>query len=604
MPTLQSDIAQQDFASGMERDVAPHLIDESGSYDLVDFLLDEDGNPYKRGGSAYLSSAGLGSSGLTWLWDGYLGPGRRTVFANNADFGVLDGANAPVNLGGAGLTVPAQAAAIEDYLFIGGSAIYAGSRKSASYSTGTVSLTNGATTVTGVGTSFTANVDAGMLLQFGSERVYRVASVTDNTHLEIAEAYEGTTKAGSAYTLTPLYSITGPDPYQSDAAVTVCSNKLVTGSSNVVRFTALSPTTGRPTPHTFGANDYHTLPEGANVLGLGTVGQTVLIFTTAGVWTLDGLPFDIVDANGAPQHRLQQLSRDVVLATSSSLATYGQALVVPATYGVYLMDGVSEPQRVSRPIEKLYRRWIDSGYIVGQPAVHRGHLFLPLITLAATVKDLLVCRLDRPTHSRAQVAFPWTRLSGDGGNIPAFAGSNDASTREPILLGAQKSTPSRILDCSGYFDPTSVNKLDADGSTFFPSIVTRDYETGGLTENVVRKVRGRYELVDAGSDDPLLAIAYATGARETGAPVWGDPAGVWGVGFGPSGTDTWTDGVDAEFDTLPCSWSESDGRRPQACRVGKRTRYIRFKIVLGGPAASFALRSLELFIRPSAAGRR
>lgn len=604
MPSAQVQLAQDDFASGMERDVAPHLIDGSGAYDLENFLLDEDGNPYKRGGTTYQSNAGLGSSGLTWLWNGYLSPGRRTVFANSADFGVLDSDDqTPKNLGGAGLSAPKQAAAINDYLFIGGGAIYAGSRKTASYSTGTVSLTNGATTVTGVGTSFSANVDEGMLLQFGNERVYRVASVTDNTHLEIAEAYAGTTKAGSGYTLYPLYTVTNADPYEGYDYLTACANKLVVGSGRVVKFTALDAN-GHADPHSFAANDYHRLPEGANVLGLATVGQTVVIFTTAGIWTLDGLAYDIVDANGDPQHRLNALSRDLILSAAPGIASYQQALVAPCASGVYLLDGVSEPQKVSRPIDPLYRKWHESGYRAGQAVVFRGHLFLPIVTGSATVKDLLVCRLERPTRSRSQVGFPWTRFTGDGGEIPAFATSHDESTRQPKLLGAQSSSPSRVLECSSYFSPASANKLDADGSAFSASIITRDFETGGLTENVVAKIRGRYELVDAATDNPRLALGWADGMRDPEAPAWGDPAGAWGTGFGPSGTSPWTDGVDAEFDAVACVWDESDGRKRKTARLGKRVRYVRLRVSCDDPAAKLTMRSLELLIRPSNAARR
>ncbi len=76
------------------------------------------------------------------------------------------------------------------------------------YSTGTVSITKGTTTVTGVGTTWTAAM-AGRLMQFsGSEPWYRIASITDTTHLEIDDDYIGTTVAAGSYEIhTYMWSL-------------------------------------------------------------------------------------------------------------------------------------------------------------------------------------------------------------------------------------------------------------------------------------------------------------------------------------------------------------------------------------------------------------
>lgn len=177
-PALRTRYTQGDFSAGMNRDVAPALIPDSGTYDLVNALLDEDGNPYRRGGTEYQSKEGMGSAGLTWVWSGYLLGGPRTIFANGSDFGVLGSDDESiVNLGGVGLSAPKQSAVIEDLLYIGGGTLYGGSRKTAVYSTGTVEVTKGSKTVKGAGTTWTTNVDVGMLFHIGSERVYVVAEV-------------------------------------------------------------------------------------------------------------------------------------------------------------------------------------------------------------------------------------------------------------------------------------------------------------------------------------------------------------------------------------------------------------------------------------------
>ena len=62
--------------------------------------------------------------------------------------------------------------------------------------TGTVTLTNGSTTVTGVATSFTSQVVAGDTLIVSSTQQYTIASITNNTTLVLSSAYTGTTSSG------------------------------------------------------------------------------------------------------------------------------------------------------------------------------------------------------------------------------------------------------------------------------------------------------------------------------------------------------------------------------------------------------------------------
>lgn len=593
-PAVRTYLDQNDFSGGMVRDVSPSLIPDNSVYDLVDALLDEDGNPYRRGGTAYKSKEGLGTSGLTWAWDGYLRPGHRTVFANSSDFGALGSDDeSVVNLGGEGLSAPRQSAVLEELLFIGGAAIYAGSRQSAVYSTGTVKVEQGSKTVKGTGTTWNTLVDAGMLFHIGAGRVYVVDTINSTTELTLRDAYEGTTGEGKTYSLNPVWTIGGSDPYEAWEFLTVCSNRLVVGSGRSLRFTEIN------NPHTFtnslGTTNEHSLPEGVQITGLATVGQTVLIFTTQGAWTLDGLALDITDIAGNPQHRLQQLSSDLILAGAVGLAGSGQQIVVPAADGVYLMDGISTPVRISRLVERPYRELIAKGYRPGRAVVFRGHYFLPFLSNSGEVKELFVCRIDRLIRSRSQDSFPWSRFTGDGGEIRAFA-VRSVSQKEVILLGAQAREPSRLLSCSAFLEPTSAVKNDADGTTFNFDLITRDFETGNLTENAVRDLVMRYVLVDAAADEPEVKVYWSTGALETGEAKWDEvnwDEFEWGGDIGASFNSTGRNGPVTD-----------DDRTPRRFRVNKKLRYIRFRFVTSGPCAYFALRELKIAIRPSGATRR
>lgn len=592
-PALRTRYTQGDFSAGMNRDVAPALIPDSGIYDLVNALLDEDGNPYRRGGTEYQSKEGMGSAGLTWVWSGYLLGGPRTIFANGSDFGVLGSDDESiVNLGGVGLSAPKQSAVIEDLLYIGGGTLYGGSRKTAVYSTGTVEVTKGSKTVKGAGTTWTANVDVGMLFHIGSERVYVVAEVNSNTELKLRDNYEGTGGSGKAYTLNPLWAIGGSDPYEIWDYVTECANRWVGLVGRTIKFSEVK------NPHSytnqFGTTNEHTLPQGVEGVSISTSGPTVLAGSTGGIWALDGLALDIDDINGNAQHRLQRLSGEIVPAGAAGIAAWSQQLVVPAVDGIYLMDGVSSPVPISKPVERLYRSYMVHGYTLGGATVYKGHYLLPVLH-GATVADLLVCRLDRPLRSRSQTAFPWGRLSGDGGELRALAVRNSGNPQTPELLAAQAREPSRLVNCSSYFTPEEGNETDADGTTHNFDLITRDIETGSLTENVIRALKLRYELVEGSGGEPLLKVYWSDGSLEAGGAKWDEVS--WDE-------FDWAGDSGATFNAVGKDGPPSDGRNPETFRVNKRLRYGRFRIKTSGAAAAFALRLLEMDVRPSGATRR
>jgi hypothetical protein len=179
---------------GIVRGVGPEQIDPRGVYDQIDGLYEADGAAFARGGTSGITDAlsTPASNPTPWVFDGYFDAGERTVFASDDDFYVVDSdGHTPINLGSDGMLVPKPSALIESMLFIGGGYIYGGSRKTANYTTGTVTFTNGSKTVTGSGTTWNTLVDAGMLIQRGNERVYVVASVDSTTQLTLRDAYEG-----------------------------------------------------------------------------------------------------------------------------------------------------------------------------------------------------------------------------------------------------------------------------------------------------------------------------------------------------------------------------------------------------------------------------
>lgn len=71
----------------------------------------------------------------------------------------------------------------------------------APYETGTVAMTNGLKTVTGTDTVWTSSM-VGRKMRFNDENAYyRIASVTDATHLTLEVVYQGTTDTDATYSI-------------------------------------------------------------------------------------------------------------------------------------------------------------------------------------------------------------------------------------------------------------------------------------------------------------------------------------------------------------------------------------------------------------------
>lgn len=74
------------------------------------------------------------------------------------------------------------------------------------YRTGTVSVTNGSTTVTGSGTSWIAGVGIGEAFYGPDGRVYEISNIISATQLTLGSAYLGSTQTGQAYQIIPTQS--------------------------------------------------------------------------------------------------------------------------------------------------------------------------------------------------------------------------------------------------------------------------------------------------------------------------------------------------------------------------------------------------------------
>lgn len=594
-PPLLLAARQEDFSAGEQRNVAPHLIDPRGAFEIDNGLLSDDGSIFKRGGSKAVSNAALGLH-LRGVWDGWLQPGRRTFMAASDRFGVLaaDGVT-PVNLGGAGQTVPQPARALQDLLFIPPGLIYGGSRKGADYLTGKIKVTKGSSTVEGVGTAFLANVDAGMLLRIsGEDRVYVVAAVTSDTQLTIRDSYEGAT-AETTYTLKRLETASGPYPTASIYAVT--AQRLIACDGNTVIFSE----SGKPhllkatiPPQNTVVENRHEIEEGSSIIACESLGvDKALVFHTRGVTSIANLAASIVDALGASQHRIDKLSSDIIAWGAAGIAGYRNSLVVPAMDNVYLMDGTSSPVPISHSIAKSYQGYVAEGFVAGGAWVHRDHYFLPVLDASGEPVDLFSVRLDRPYTSRGQAFFPWSTHSGAGAKVSAgVVRSISAPGDVPAVYGA--CTDGKLINLATYFTPSAEVKADHDGTAALFTIATRDFPAGDFSIGRFRKLRLLYELEAEEVDDALVVAEVGTGIRKEAQPRWDEVK--WDE-FQWAATDEET-----QFELLEGGAPPNAGPMSALAQnawdwyMNPRARFVRFRLHASAPVAKLTIRSLEIYV--------
>ena len=452
------------------------------------------------------------------------------------------------------LSAPVRTAMIRDMLFIEGDSgrtIYGGSRKTASYNTGTVAVTEGSKTVTGTGTAWSANVDAGMILVVSGGRTEVVQSVDSNTGITLAQPYGGATGTGLSYDLHPIH---GGESARCLAAISRRLARVRTAFPTHVEFSEID------NPNDYVADDFHTFPSEVN--GLYGLRDTLLVFTTtAGVYAVSNMALDLTDSAGNVQQRVEKVNDDLLLWHRTGIASWRGVPIVPAQDGVWLMDSISSPTLISGAITDLYRSYVSTaGYRPGAAAVYKNHYLLPIIDSSNNVQDTLVCRLS-PT--RAGGALVWSRLSGSGRCI-SYASRSATASVGPKLLGAPRSA-ARVLMAS-FLEPAAATKNDMDSTAPTFELHTRDFGLGNMTENVVRFIRLRYELTDAASDNPTISAYYAEGDD-----------GAW----------TQLSGNAPEDPT---------GQSPHTWPVNVAARYLRFRFVSNNASASLRVRGLEVFV--------
>ncbi len=617
-------LVQDDFSAGAFRGTARHQIPKNGSYTLSNLLVDDTGALYRRGGTQHVTPT-LDRE-LRWVWDGKLAGGQRTVAASPQQLGVLSNDETRmIGFGFGGTALPPSHCVLDGVLYIAPGFAYAGGRK-LSTATGTANITNGSKVVTGTGTAWTFDAEPGMFFKLAG-RLYVVASVDSDSQITLRDPVEEATATGQAYTLTSLATLS--TPYQLGTIFATAGDRLFVASGSRIRFSQGRSDTGVIRAHVFQPTDYHEIPDGAEIVAMEALRDVMYVFTTAGVYAITNLFFDLTDDAGNVQQTIEQVDPNMV-ALTAHVAGWAGALIVGCADGVWMLSPASSPVKISKSIDGLWADYIRKGYRPCQGAVHNGHLFLPILNAQGSSVNLLVCRLDRPAKDDfKQTVWPWSWLTGYPAVTPsltvrtatrtvtqttsvpsvtgtlwgsmtwgtsqwnqrAMAGSSTtvtvsvSGTPQLVCAGAA----GRVVSLNSIFDPSLANTTDADGS--IPSWVFegRDVLTGPNNNNQARRVRLQYDL-----DRGMVQGYYSTGREQNATSKWGQFS--WGQ-------DQWSDAELGEYQQLPSSAPSNTGREQHEWPVNARTTLIRARLQSDSPSGRFSIRSLDFAIRPSTKDR-
>ncbi|HCL3288432.1 TPA: hypothetical protein N2A36_000326 [Pseudomonas aeruginosa] len=178
------------------------------------------------------------------------------------------------------------------------------------YSTGTVAVTLNSPTVTGTGTTFSANVRVGDAFRGPDGRWYEVTNVASSTVISIKPSYQGSTASGQSYSVAPVL---GYDKDLSD------------------RFNQLAMTWGSTLA---GLQPWSTAPTGGaamDAMGFGTTGKALAATANAAA-ARGAIGASAVGENG---WGLQASASNTLSDANVSLAN-GLYRVTPNTAGTML----------------------------------------------------------------------------------------------------------------------------------------------------------------------------------------------------------------------------------------------------------------------------
>lgn len=237
----------------------------------------------------------------------------------------------------------------------------------ANYSTGTITTTNGSTSILGSGTTWntSTNAEVGEYIQLPDDKWYKITGIGSDTSLTIETSYQGAGLAGEAYVISPWgevqgklnsatipASLTRPTPQFIENHI----NRIWTLDGNSLRFSALDTSI---TEEHF--NDWDTSNNAGEIIipaglgdsctGLYSLNGTLYVFQRRAIWRVFG--------TGPSNFELRNVTNEVGLINKSTLVEWDNFLVFLSDSGVYMFDGSNLKNISDKKINTLLDSWSD-----------------------------------------------------------------------------------------------------------------------------------------------------------------------------------------------------------------------------------------------------
>ncbi len=433
MPTWAS---ETDWSKGMVRDAPRQDIPQGGVYNSVDFMLDEPGMAYKRGGTTY-SGPAMGTASYA----------QNTVYAD----------------------------------FVNGSQLLGVGDNGSLY------LVTPATTTT-LGALGAAYVPTCKPVYHHGGTLERVIFPTNNG--SAVPKWYSTGIAPSFSIGTMVSSV----PHATVCAIYKSRLVLANDHVNTVRiwFSPSTVTSGTNIDQTWDSTNAWVDAD-FPVVGMAALQNSLLIFSTHQTERLTGTtPPPGSDFDHAPVGR-------VGCTDARSITNWQNYAIFANTRSIYSTNGVGFDDLLKRAGMVTYWQSILTGYnpatwTISSGILWQNYLFVSVMN-GSTFVDCLICNLARNT---------WWRAS----NIKASSFTSAVDVKDELYYSDR--TTNRLVSLSGLWNPTAANKNDANGTAVAPVLETRTMSPSvGVKTYGIGRVT--YDMQDAASDNPTLAVSRAEG---------------------------------------------------------------------------------------------
>lgn len=296
------------------------------------------------------------------------------------------------------------------------------------------------------------------------------------------------------------------------------------------------------------------------ITGLAAISNALLVFSQSHIERITGF----TPPPGSDMSRGTVAS--IGCSDARSIAIKDNTVVFANPRGIYVTAGAGFDCLTALGGIETYWQSQLSGY---DPAswtiasgIYRSFLYVTVMN-GSTLVDTLVCDLSRRD-------YPWIRLT----NVKARMYATGLGLSEELYYADRSAA--RAVGCSGMFAPASGNKNDANGTAVAPMMEFSQVGDGSWLKHFGFGHLS-YDMRDAASDNPTLALTVAAGAEATTyAAVTESPL------------------------------AETTDETRTRFTVGKVSQAVNLKITQSNASSKTEIRSLEVeqrYLNPSAGGQ-